>query len=84
MSHKQPSHDHFYEMPIEKLGLSDVAIKALKKRALMSVGDCIDFHSRGTDAFIVGIAPFFSIMYGEVEEKMKAHGYWSFVEDDTE
>jgi DNA-directed RNA polymerase alpha subunit len=48
MSDKCPFHDHLYEMPIEKLGLSVVAINALKRTGMTTIGDCIDYFLRAS------------------------------------
>jgi hypothetical protein len=84
MTDAQHDYKHLYEAPIEELGLSDEAIKTLKKRAVYTVGDCIDFYNRGKDAMITIIPPFGSVMANEVALKIKAQGYWIYVNDATQ
>lgn len=84
MTDQRRSHEHLYDVPIEDLDLSDIAVKALKRTAMTTVGDCIDFHQISANAMITVRWPLFQVMDGEVEQKMKAHGYWSFVERDRE
>jgi hypothetical protein len=71
-------------MPIEELGLSEVAINALKRTGMTTVGDCIDHYHVSANSMISAPSSLFKAMDDEVEEKLKAHGYWSFVESDTE
>jgi Bacterial RNA polymerase, alpha chain C terminal domain len=70
--------DKYYEIAIEKLGLSVSAINQLERLGVTTVGDCVDFHRRVRDGNTIGHAPtsFFRIMLGEVKEKLVEHGYW--------
>ena len=77
-------HEHLYDVPIEQLELSAIAITALKRTGITTVGDCVDFYQRGADAMITARHEFFTVTAGEVQEKMKAHGYWSYVESNVE
>ncbi len=78
----KPPHEHLYDVPIEQLELSVFAIKALKKTGMTTVGDCVDFYVRGADAMISACHDFFIATAREVQEKMKEHGYWSYVESE--
>ena len=80
MSNKR-KYNHLYEIPVEKLELSTEAIKQLKRTGITSIGDCIDFYIRGDDVLLPARPPFFTIMGGEVKNKLMTSGYWSFVED---
>lgn len=86
MSVEPNNHEHLYEVPIEQLGLSDEAIRVLKKRAVMTVGDCIDFYNRDRvkGALILIMPPFGSVMRNDVEQKVKEQGYWKYVNDDDD
>ena len=84
MEPKPQSHGHLYEMPIEALGLSEVAIKALKRTGMTTVGDCIDHYHVSANAMISAPSSLFKAMDSEVAQQLKAHGYWSFVENDAE
>lgn len=84
MSDTPNPHEHLYETPIEELELSDTAINALKKTGITNVGDCIDFYLRLPDVLISARPVFFRVIRGEVKEKMKEHGYWTFVENDSQ
>jgi hypothetical protein len=84
MTDAQHDYIHLYEVSIEELGLSDEAIKTLKKRAVYTVGDCIDFYNRPNGAMIVMMPPFGSVMNNEVAQKIKAQGYWTYVNDATQ
>ena len=72
-----------YKKPIEELGVSETAIKALKRAGMNSVGDCIDFYIRGVDVLIPARPPFFTVIAGEVKQKLIENGYWSYVEEGT-
>ena len=84
MSSASKSHEHLYAIPIEDMGLSDVAIKTLKRTGITTVGDCVDYYLRSPDALIPARPPFYSIIEGEVKQKFKEYGYWSYVESDLE
>lgn len=73
-------HEHLYEVPIEELGLSDGAIRALKIADCTSIGDCIDFYRRGMTNLVSARPAFFVAMTEEVMQKVKEQGYWSYVE----
>jgi hypothetical protein len=78
----EKNYSHLYELSIENLGFSEIALDVLKETAMTSIGDCIDFYRRGIDALIPARPPFFSVMAGEVREKIKELGYWSYVEEE--
>ena len=70
-----------YSVPIEKLELSVKAINVLKRYGVNSVGDCIDFYYHCRSGTVEVSHEFMTTMEGEVQEKLRAHGYWSLVED---
>lgn len=73
-------HSHLYEVRVEKLGLSVKALNAVKRTGITSIGDCVNFYHIAAFAMIEVAYPVMNIMYGEVKEKLKEHGYWSYVE----
>jgi DNA-directed RNA polymerase subunit alpha len=81
MTDAQHDYKHLYEVPIEELGLSDEAINSLKRTGMTTIGDCIDFYNRIKDALIPMRPPFGSVMANEVAQKIKAYGYWIYVND---
>ncbi|MEQ8675588.1 MAG: hypothetical protein RLP44_30715 [Aggregatilineales bacterium] len=73
------NYDHLYDVPIETLDLSDEASKAVRRHGLENVGDCVDFYNRNSaPGSVRGL--FLHYMANEVMEKIKAHGYWQFVD----
>jgi len=78
--------DKYYEIPIEKLGLSVNTINELKRLGCEFVGDCVDWHLRVRDGDFFGHAPtsFYEVMLGEVKEKLIEHGYWEVSPSDFE
>jgi hypothetical protein len=67
------------EIPVEFLGLSDEAVSRLNSTEITTVGECIIGYSHVlTDPMTVA-HQLFPIL-DEVEDKMKEHGFWSFVE----
>lgn len=74
---KKPTQPYeWYEIPIEKLGLSVSTINKLKRIGMNSVGDCIDFFERGNNAMINVPFGLIGAMVGEVKVKLIEHGYW--------
>ena len=71
MAQNPLSHDDLYEIQIEVLELSEVAITALHRYGVMTIGDVIDHYKRGADAMITVLPPFISVMNGEVMDKIK-------------
>ena len=75
--------DDLYNIPVEELGLSIKSINAIKRLGVTTVGDCLDHHIRVKNGQTVTIHvyhDFTEAMHGEVEEQLKAHGYWIFYE----
>jgi hypothetical protein len=84
MTDAQHGYKNLYEVSIEELGLSDEAIRTLKRTGMTTIGDCIDFYNRPKGAMIVMMPPFGSVMNSEVVQKIQAHGYWIYVNDATQ
>jgi hypothetical protein len=72
-----PQYQALYNVPIETLGLSETAIKAIKRTGITTVGDCVDFFTLiGSGNTITTYSDLFGIMETEVKPKLEAHGYW--------
>lgn len=69
--------DEYYEIPIERLGLSVKAINALKHCGMLSVGDCVDWYICNYGRLPIGLSRpnVYEILRGEVTEKLIEHGY---------
>jgi predicted RNase H-like HicB family nuclease len=70
-----PEHPALYEIPIETLGLSDEAIKVVKRTGITTVGDCIKFLALDSFSLLTIAPPFHQIMYTEVLPKLYELGY---------
>ena len=68
--------DALYETPVESLGLSEAAIKAVKRTGITTVGDCVDFFARLNGAMIDAPFGFFEVMETQVLPKLEEHGCW--------
>jgi hypothetical protein len=69
------SSDEFYEIPLEELGLSEVAMEVIKRTGITTVGDCIDHFARGADVLITVSGDFINVMEYEVKPKLEERGY---------
>ncbi len=79
MNQNHTDYDHLRQIPIEELELSGNTIRVLKKRGVYTVADCIDFFNRQKGTMVVMIAPFGSVMNGEVAQQLKTHNFWRYV-----
>jgi hypothetical protein len=70
-----------YDVLISELGLSPDTLGLLEDTGVTSVGDCIDYHIHKHYAMINASLAYREAMEGEVKERLKEHGYWSFYEE---
>ena len=71
---------HLFDVPIERLSLSVRALNASRRTGMTSIGDVVIVYSRlMLDPMTVSyrLFPFAE----EFEQKLKEHGYWSFIEN---
>lgn len=70
------AHFKLYDIPIEQLDLSEPTLKAAVRAGITTVGDCIDFLSRDTNAPMT-IQGFTVPRLDELQRQLEAHGYLS-------
>jgi hypothetical protein len=68
--------EHLYAMSVETLGLSEAALKSLKRVGVTIVGDCLDHFSRYGSGNCILVHPnFMRTMETEVLSRLVEHGY---------
>ncbi len=82
MSDKNLPYNHLYDISIDTIDFSDKARIAMLRTGITSIGDILDCYLRGNNAMdgvSIRLIPF---LYDEIEEKIKAYGYWQYAEED--
>jgi len=63
-----------YAFPITELGLTEESLRLVQRSGIISVGDCIDFFTRGA---VTGVdSNVLKVMFGVVLPLLEKHGYW--------
>lgn len=76
----KPEYLALYNIPMAELGLSELAIRTIKKLGVTTVGDAIDYFVVAHSAMISTPAEFAAVMETQIMEKLKELGYWEFYE----
>ena len=79
MSHSTDS--SLYEISVDTLGISEKSIELLRTVGMESVGDCVDFYRRGSDATIQVPSGLLEAFEANVLPLLQEHGYLSDIED---
>lgn len=65
---------NLYEAMIEELGLTAESVQIVHRAGITSIGDCIDFFTRGA---LTGVdSAVLKVMFGVVLPLLEKHGYW--------
>jgi len=79
----QADHSHLYNVAIDVLDLSAIAIEYLKETGATSIGDCLDYFLSIPNVMSEYRFGFREIMHTEVKHKLIEHGYLAFNDTET-
>ena len=69
------TNNNYYDVPVQTLGISQNAIMLLARVGVQSVGDCVDFYERGSDALIQVPLGLLDKFDAEVIPALRQQGY---------